>query len=143
MIARKLIFLLGITVAGTALIAWKVTAPPAGTVNGPAAAPANASEGKPSDKKADGEKVGIPVLCYHGTYSSKIAKNPYNVTPEKLAEQMKALYDDGYRTISLETFYRAMKGESVDLPAKPIVIKSSLTLTGLPARSSTATSASA
>jgi len=65
---------------------------------------------------------GFPILEYH-----KVTKNPpreaeiYNVLPEDFAAQLDYLQENGYTTITLQDFMRALKGKQT-LPEKPIIL---------------------
>lgn len=71
-----------------------------------------------------GRILDVPILEYH-----YIADNPnpldkardnLSVGPTKFAEQMKYLSDNGYHTISLNTYYAALHGGG--LPSRPIIL---------------------
>ena len=74
---------------------------------------------KPNHKKE------VPILCYHNikNFSDKASPDvkAYTTTPKRFAEQMKALYDNGYQTISPDELYRYLI-HNVPLPPKPILI---------------------
>lgn len=62
---------------------------------------------------------GMPVLMYHSIstkYDLSIC-----VSPEEFEQQMKWLYENGYSTVNIEDFSRALAGEAI-LPEKPIMI---------------------
>lgn len=62
---------------------------------------------------------GIPVLMYH-SISTKYDRS-ICVSPQEFEQQMKWLYENGYSTVNLEDFSRALAGEAV-LPERPIMI---------------------
>jgi peptidoglycan/xylan/chitin deacetylase (PgdA/CDA1 family) len=67
----------------------------------------------------------VPVLCYHAIRNS--SKNDssdhkiYSVSPLAFAQQMKALANEGYTTISPDALYNYLKSDK-PLPQKPIMI---------------------
>ncbi len=67
----------------------------------------------------------IPVLCYHEIRNRSATdsgdRKVYSVTPLAFAEQMKALADEGYTTISPDALYNYMSSNTA-LPEKPILI---------------------
>jgi biofilm PGA synthesis lipoprotein PgaB len=63
---------------------------------------------------------GVIVLCYHDL--SRQDTDPYAVTPRAFANQMAALKEAGFETISLEEFTAYQRGEDVDLPERPLLI---------------------
>lgn len=60
----------------------------------------------------------VPVLCYH-----HIGNRPgaYEVTPAAFAQQMKVLYDSGYKTVLPDDLYEYLV-HGATLPAKPVMI---------------------
>jgi peptidoglycan/xylan/chitin deacetylase (PgdA/CDA1 family) len=90
--------------------------------------PAPAVELTASDKQVwaplPPDRSSIPVLLYHGIGEPSDFADPadasYGVTAEDFAKQMTLLHYAGYRTVSLDTFTRFVKGEHVDLPAHPL-----------------------
>jgi peptidoglycan/xylan/chitin deacetylase (PgdA/CDA1 family) len=65
-------------------------------------------------------EVVAPILMYHHVDPDQ-ASPRYNITPEKFAEQMQALADWGYQTITVKQLARAIiDGEP--LPPRPVVI---------------------
>ena len=74
---------------------------------------------KPNHKKE------VPILCYHNIKNFSAKARPevkaYTTTPKRFAEQMKALYDNGYQTISPDELYRYLI-HNAPLPTKPILI---------------------
>ena len=71
------------------------------------------------------QKPEIPVLCYHRIRNSLVSdgKNmkTYSVSPSQFAQQMKALQDNGFHTISPEQLYEYLVHDA-NLPSKPILI---------------------
>lgn len=61
----------------------------------------------------------IPVLAYHGIADSD---DGYSVTREQFAEHMAMLDEAGFQTVSAEQYARALAGEDVDLPERPILV---------------------
>ena len=70
-------------------------------------------------------KKEVPILCYHNikNFSAKASPNvkAYTTTPTRFAEQMKALFDSGYQTISPEELYNYLT-HNTPLPPKPILL---------------------
>ena len=70
-------------------------------------------------------KKEVPVLCYHNikNFSAKASPNvkAYTTTPTRFAEQMKALFDSGYQTISPDELYNYLT-HNTPLPPKPILL---------------------
>lgn len=66
---------------------------------------------------------GIPVLCYHEIFRGSNTFQGFNVTPQAFEEQLKYLSTAGYRTVSLDDFFLAMKGEKPsNFPEKAILL---------------------
>lgn len=66
------------------------------------------------------KKVSIPVLNYHS-----VTIDPGNIvviSPEKLAEQMAYLHDQGYTPLTLEAFIRLLEGDNFEHPPKKPVL---------------------
>ncbi len=67
----------------------------------------------------------VPVLCYHAIRNINKKDSPtqktYSVTPTTFALQMKALADNGYKTITPDALYNNIKYHK-PLPKKPILI---------------------
>ncbi len=68
-------------------------------------------------------KREVPVLCYHHirNFRSGGKLKDYEVTPASFAEQMKALYDSGYKTITPDELYEYLVHGAV-LPLNPVMI---------------------
>lgn len=70
-------------------------------------------------------KPEVPILCYHRIRNSLASDSKnmktYSVTPSRFAEQMKALHDNGFQTISPEQLYEYLVHDG-NLPSKPILI---------------------
>jgi peptidoglycan/xylan/chitin deacetylase (PgdA/CDA1 family) len=64
--------------------------------------------------------VVCPILVYHNIAIPKV-KSPYYVPPEEFRQQMQALKNWGYATITASTLVQAINF-GADLPARPIVI---------------------
>ena len=65
-------------------------------------------------------EVTAPILLYH--HIDPIINSPlYNVPPDQFSEQMKALADWGYTTITISELVKAIT-EGAQLPPRPIVI---------------------
>lgn len=73
----------------------------------------------PQAGQADNVYPSIPVLLYHRV---GYTNDPLTITPERFAKELAALKENGYETISIETFAEYMKGSTVSLPAKPVLI---------------------
>ncbi|MFQ6133229.1 MAG: polysaccharide deacetylase family protein [Armatimonadota bacterium] len=60
----------------------------------------------------------VPILCYH-----RLAEEPalYVETPQRFAQQMAFLAEEGYQTISAADLVAYLEGDE-DLPEKPIII---------------------
>lgn len=68
-------------------------------------------------------KPPVPVLTYHRVSGIHRGRYPVpTVTPADFAEQMRYLYEHGYRTVGLDEFVRYYSGEPVVLPRKPVLI---------------------
>jgi len=63
-------------------------------------------------------KKEVPVLCYHHI-GPQISG--YRVSPASFANQMKALYDSGYKTILPDDLYEYLV-HGAALPAKPVML---------------------
>ena len=61
----------------------------------------------------------VPVLAYHGIRDER---DGYSVTRRTFAEQMAALKNMGFSTITTEQFARFRRGDARGLPARPILI---------------------
>jgi peptidoglycan/xylan/chitin deacetylase (PgdA/CDA1 family) len=72
------------------------------------------------------DRSEIPVLLYHGIGPASDFANQtdasYGVDPGDFAKQMTLLHYAGYRTVSLDTFTRFVRGEHVDLPDHPLLL---------------------
>lgn len=72
-----------------------------------------------------GRQVRVPILTYHyisdNPNPADLARNNLAVSPAKFEEQMKYLAESGYNTISLDTLYPALKGQT-SLPSKPVIL---------------------
>ncbi len=70
-------------------------------------------------------KKEVPILCYHNikNFSAKASPNvkTYTTTPTRFAEQMKALHDNDYHTISPDELYNYLI-HNTPLPPKPIML---------------------
>jgi len=64
-------------------------------------------------------RSAVPVLAYR-----RLARAPAEdaVDPRQFARQMLRLHHAGYRTITLPTFVRFLRGEPVRLPARPFLL---------------------
>jgi peptidoglycan/xylan/chitin deacetylase (PgdA/CDA1 family) len=68
---------------------------------------------------AGDSRAGIPVLLYHRVgYTA----GPLTVTPDRLNHDLAELQQNGYETISLNSFADYLAGKDTPLPAKPILI---------------------
>lgn len=63
----------------------------------------------------------VPVLCYHHIYDIPKATREYDVTVQAFKEQMKALADSGYKTITPDQYYDYLT-KGTPLPEKPVMI---------------------
>ncbi|HUS01248.1 MAG TPA: polysaccharide deacetylase family protein [Chitinophagaceae bacterium] len=72
----------------------------------------------PADNSSILSKQEVPILCYH-----HIGNRPgaYEVTPTAFAQQMKELYDSGYKTVLPDDLYEYLV-HGATLPAKPVMI---------------------
>ncbi len=72
------------------------------------------------------DRSAVPVLLYHGIGEesdfSNEADASHGVGFEDFAKQMTLIAEAGYQTIDLETFLRFVRGEPVDLPARPLLL---------------------
>jgi peptidoglycan/xylan/chitin deacetylase (PgdA/CDA1 family) len=72
-----------------------------------------------------GKSTSIPILYYHyiaeNPNPADTARDSLSLSPNKFEEQMKYLSENGYSTISLDTLYSIMMGET-PRPAKPVVL---------------------
>jgi poly-beta-1,6-N-acetyl-D-glucosamine N-deacetylase len=92
--------------------------------------PAPAVELTPNDEQVwarlPPDRSGIPVLLYHGIGAtsdfSNSADAEFGVDPEDFAKQMTLIKHAGYQTVDLATFLRFVKGDSVDLPPRPLLL---------------------
>lgn len=70
-------------------------------------------------------KKEVPILCYHNiknfSASATADVKAYTTTPKRFAEQMKALYDNGYQTISPDALFNYLT-HNAPLPPKPILL---------------------
>ena len=64
------------------------------------------------------DAVRVPILVYHAVDDSG---NTYSVTPQQLNEQCRWLVANGYTAITLQQFWRAVRGNTA-LPPYPIVL---------------------
>jgi peptidoglycan/xylan/chitin deacetylase (PgdA/CDA1 family) len=62
--------------------------------------------------------VRVPILVYHTVDDSG---NTYSVTPRQLNEHCRWLVANGYTSITLRQFWRAVRGLE-DLPANPVLL---------------------
>ena len=69
------------------------------------------------------EPEGFPILEYHQVTDAPLDPDfeVYNVPPEEFAAQLDYLQAQGYTTITLQDFMRAVHGKAT-LPEKPIVL---------------------
>lgn len=69
------------------------------------------------------EPEGFPILEYHQVTDAQLDPEfeVYNVPPDEFAAQLDYLQTEGYTTITLQEFMRAVHGKGT-LPAKPIVL---------------------
>ena len=65
--------------------------------------------------------AGIPVLMYHQVTNDKPAGDT-TISPEKFAEQMKFLHDNGYKTISLDELVDYMNNDILLSEDKTVVL---------------------
>lgn len=75
--------------------------------------------------QASGNQLRIPILMYHyignNPNPADYQRDALSITPDKFEEQMKYLHGNGYATISLDTFYAALK-QRITLPSKPVIL---------------------
>jgi len=72
----------------------------------------------PTEEVAAGE-VTVPILLYH--HISDTIDTQYNVHPDRFAEQMKWLHEQGYSTITIADVARLIR-EGGELPGRPVVL---------------------
>jgi peptidoglycan/xylan/chitin deacetylase (PgdA/CDA1 family) len=77
-------------------------------------------------RPAPPDRSAVPVLLYHGVapvaaFSSR-ADAGYGLDPDDFAKQMVLLHHAGYRTITLDSYVRFLRGEPVRLPARPLLL---------------------
>lgn len=73
----------------------------------------------PSPTSSGAGNRQIPVLAYHRVgYTS----DALTVSPKRFANDLEALKEKGYHSISLEDFQRFINDRNVELPEKPVVI---------------------
>lgn len=63
----------------------------------------------------------IPVLTYHGVVDTVLDDNSVDISKDYFEKQMKYLYDNGYKTITMDEFYEWKNGKK-RLPRKSILI---------------------
>lgn len=72
------------------------------------------------------DRSKIPVLLYHGigppSDFSNSADAEYGIDSYDFAKQMTLIKHAGFQTVDLATFLRFVKGESVDLPPRPVLL---------------------
>lgn len=73
-----------------------------------------------NEKKINKQNFYAPVLLYHHI-ANKTPQDPYYVSPEVFAEQMKWLKDNNYNVISSDKLYDVIVNDGT-LPEKPVVI---------------------
>ena len=68
-------------------------------------------------------KKQVPILCYHHIRALAPGKKTrdYEVTPEEFSAQMKALFDNGFKTITPDQLYNYL-AYGGSLPSKPVII---------------------
>ena len=72
---------------------------------------------------ASRQQQGIPVLLYHHVlpeaYNRNFTDNPAVISLENFTEQMQYLYDNDFRTLSLDELYEILF-EGADIPPRRI-----------------------
>lgn len=72
-----------------------------------------------------GNQLKVPVLYYHYVGNNPnpkdLQRNALSISPDKFAEQMKYLKDNGFTSISYDTLYAALRKQAT-LPSKPIIL---------------------
>jgi peptidoglycan/xylan/chitin deacetylase (PgdA/CDA1 family) len=72
-----------------------------------------------------GNQLKVPVLYYHYVGNNPnvadLQRDALSITPDKFAEQMKYLKENGYTTISYDTLYAALS-KQVTLPNKAVIL---------------------
>jgi peptidoglycan/xylan/chitin deacetylase (PgdA/CDA1 family) len=65
----------------------------------------------------------VPILCYHHIRYPKPGKklDDYSVTPEGFKEQLKALNDSGYKTVTPDQLYDYLT-KGAPIPEKPVML---------------------
>ena len=61
----------------------------------------------------------VPVLLYHRIDG---ISHPLHISPKRFENQLKAIKEAGYTTITLEQYNNFVLGLAIDLPEKPILI---------------------
>ena len=68
------------------------------------------------------KETKMPVLAYHSVFSDeKDLTGDTDMVLEKFEKQMKWLHDNGYKTLTMDEFYKWKKGE-YDAPRKSVVL---------------------
>lgn len=80
---------------------------------------AQADDSFKNQAQAPKESRSIPVLMYHSVEYEK--NNPVRIPPENFKEQMKYLYDNDYKTLTLDELYRYFQN-GIEIPEKSVVI---------------------
>ncbi|MFN2431812.1 MAG: polysaccharide deacetylase family protein [Gemmatimonadota bacterium] len=66
-----------------------------------------------------GVHSAVDILMYH---SIAAGRGPTCTSPETFREQLRILAGEGYRAIPLRDLARALRGEAVELPERPVVL---------------------
>lgn len=73
--------------------------------------------------KAEPGDFAIPVLCYHQNFDAPAGEFAgYNVPPDALEAQLAFLKTNGYASVSLAEFQRALTGDRRGLPERPVLL---------------------
>ncbi len=85
--------------------------------------PAATNQQTAKTETAEPTDFAIPVLCYHQNFDAPPgAFAGYNVPPKAFEQQLAYLKTNGYASISLAEFQRALTGDRRGLPKKPVLL---------------------
>ncbi|MDO8638046.1 MAG: polysaccharide deacetylase family protein [Candidatus Daviesbacteria bacterium] len=91
----------------------------------PTATPTQKPEEKIYTPQISGNQLRVPILFYHyignNPNPADLVRNNLSVSPDKFDEQMRYLKENGYNSISLDTLYPSLRGQTT-LPSKPVVL---------------------
>lgn len=64
---------------------------------------------------------GIPILCYHNIKLKTEKEDFYRISSSHFEQQIRALYDSGYHTITPDQLYEHLT-KGTPLPSKPVML---------------------